>query len=311
MGITDGFLELFAKFFENYTTNANTSYLPWGKDRDHAEVNAILKDLLDTAKQKRLDFDDAGLIQHINMAVLSRGTNNPYLLQCWVSFIETYNKKAQDTGAIHVGANSRFSERLINDLTSLLKQTQALALLADQTKRAELDMLERVSKELESRNQQLNLENLLLKQQVEDLQRSAESTLISRDELSKLLLAFDAPALPKRVNHSPPQSATRLISEPLPPQTSSSTESLSTLNTSPNPVPLPPPPPTFQVTRTASAPALPLATPQVSASPAAGGLFGEMAQKRAENEAKRNGRSVVDIIEEEVVKKKRNQLSRH
>lgn len=103
MPISNAFLKLFSEFVDNYARNGTPSFYHWAKEQNHEVINKFFHELLEIIKSNTETFHDVSIIEHLNATVLLSAKTNPYLLDCWISFITKYN--AETNSFTPIGAS--------------------------------------------------------------------------------------------------------------------------------------------------------------------------------------------------------------
>lgn len=177
MPISNAFLKLFSEFVDNYGRNGTPSFYHWAKEQNHEVINKFFHELLEIIKSNVETFHDVSIIEHLNATVLLSAKTNPYLLDCWISFIIKYNAETNSftpIGAsmhIKIGPEGTPSERIIRELKESLAMTQQSFILAQKAYATEVDSLKRQLEQTKQENERLITQNHFLKDQV-----SAEKT---------------------------------------------------------------------------------------------------------------------------------------
>ncbi|HAU1182663.1 TPA: Dot/Icm T4SS effector VipA [Legionella pneumophila] len=172
MPISNAFLKLFSEFVDNYARNGTPSFYHWAKEQNHEVINKFFHELLEIIKSNTETFHDVSIIEHLNATVLLSAKTNPYLLDCWISFITKYNAETNSftpIGAsmhIKVGPEGTPSERIIRELKESLVMTQQAFILAQKANATEVDSLKRQLEQTKQENERLVTQNQFLKDQV-------------------------------------------------------------------------------------------------------------------------------------------------
>ncbi|CCD07712.1 Dot/Icm T4SS effector VipA [Legionella pneumophila] len=172
MPISNAFLKLFGEFVDNYARNGTPSFYHWAKEQNHEVINKFFHELLEIIKSNTETFHDVSIIEHLNATVLLSAKTNPYLLDCWISFITKYNAETNSftpigvSMHIKVGPEGTPSERIIRELKESLVMTQQAFILAQKANATEVDSLKRQLEQTKQENERLVTQNQFLKDQV-------------------------------------------------------------------------------------------------------------------------------------------------
>ncbi|HAT1596032.1 TPA: VipA [Legionella pneumophila] len=262
MPISNAFLKLFSEFVDNYARNGTPSFYHWAKEQNHEVINKFFHELLEIIKSNTETFHDVSIIEHLNATVLLSAKTNPYLLDCWISFITKYNAETNSftpIGAsmhIKIGAEGTPSERIIRELKESLAMTQQSFILAQKAHATEVDSLKRQLEQTKQDNERLVTQNHFLKDQVRaektfaDLNpqiNTARQQLSTLTELMQTLSEITnakpniEPVFPSPITAFT-ESKTELPKENAHPAIPVSKEVTHTINQEPEKKPVPPPP---------------------------------------------------------------------
>ncbi|HAT1796108.1 TPA: VipA [Legionella pneumophila] len=173
MPISNAFLKLFSEFVDNYGRNGTPSFYHWAKEQNHEVINKFFHELLEIIKSNIETFHDVSIIEHLNATVLLSAKTNPYLLDCWISFITKYNAETNSftpigtSMHIKIGPEGTPSERIIRELKESLAMTQQSFILAQKAYATEVDSLKRQLEQTKQENERLVTQNHFLKDQVQ------------------------------------------------------------------------------------------------------------------------------------------------
>lgn len=164
----------------NYSVNLLTttnvmeppSFYQWAKEQNHEIINKFFHELLEIIKSNVETFHDISIIEHLNATVLLSAKTNPYLLDCWITFITKYNAETNSftpigkSMHIKIGPEGTPSERIIRELKETLEITQRSFNLAQKAYSTEVESLKRQLEETKQANVLLTSQNQILKGQV-------------------------------------------------------------------------------------------------------------------------------------------------
>lgn len=172
MPISNAFIKLFGEFVDNYERNGIPSFYQWAKEQNHEVINKFFHELLEIIKSNVETFHDISIIEHLNATVLLSAKTNPYLLDCWITFITKYNSETNSftpigkSMHIKIGPEGTPSERIIRELKETLEITQRSFNLAQKAYSTEVESLKRQLEETKQTNVLLTSQNQILKGQV-------------------------------------------------------------------------------------------------------------------------------------------------
>lgn len=173
MAISETFLKLFKNFATNYKFNGTPTFFTWSKEQNHTNISTHIDELLQIISKDQQSFHDASIIESLNTTVLLSARTNPYLLECWIDFLNKYNAATKtyapfDKIQINVSAEGKPSERMLGELQSALRNALQASVFADKAHQTETEILKKQIEELEGKNKKLLAENTQLQQQVAD-----------------------------------------------------------------------------------------------------------------------------------------------
>lgn len=173
MAISKEFFRIFGHFVTNYKQNGTPAFYNWAKEHNHSIISLFLEEILSIVTLNQDTLHDASIIENLSITILLSAKSNPYLLSCWVNFLDEYNIAAKQYAPIgtiemSIGPSGAPSENLIRNLKDALIAQQAAFVSTQKIHQVEIEQLKKQISDLQQSNNQLILQNDQLKTLVGD-----------------------------------------------------------------------------------------------------------------------------------------------
>ncbi|WP_244940898.1 hypothetical protein [Legionella sainthelensi] len=168
MAISKEFFKIFGHFVMNYKQNGTPAFYNWAKEHNHNIISLFLEEILSIVTLNQDTLHDASIIENLSITILLSAKSNPYLLNCWVNFLDEYNiavKQYAPIGTIEmsIGPSGAPSENLIRNLKDALIAQQAAFVSTQKIHQVEIEQLKKQISDLQQSQNQLILQNDQLK----------------------------------------------------------------------------------------------------------------------------------------------------
>lgn len=229
MTISKEFLSLFSNFITNYKQNGIPTFYTWLKEQNHGLISDSLAELFTIVTVNQESLHDASIIENLSITALLSAKSNPYLLTCWIDFLNEYNASTKQyapigTIALSVGPSGVPSENMIRNLKDALVAQQATLESTQKIHQAEMEQLRKQISDLQTANGQLRLQNDQLKVLTHDrhviealhpqIQKNQEQLASFSTLLNTLYELTKAKPIPEVLN-STEINAQRPVTEPI------------------------------------------------------------------------------------------------
>ncbi|KTD55080.1 substrate of the Dot/Icm secretion system [Legionella sainthelensi] len=173
MAISKEFFRIFGHFVMNYKQNGTPAFYNWAKEHNHNIISLFLEEILSIVTLNQDTLHDASIIENLSITILLSAKSNPYLLNCWVNFLDEYNIAAKQYAPIgtiemSIGPSGAPSENLIRNLKDALIAQQAAFVSTQKIHQVEIEQLKKQISDLQQSHNQLILQNDQLKTLVGD-----------------------------------------------------------------------------------------------------------------------------------------------
>lgn len=168
MAISKEFFRIYGHFVMNYKQNGTPAFYNWAKEHNHSIISLFLEEILSLVTLNQDTLHDASIIENLSITILLSAKSNPYLLNCWVNFLDEYNSAAKQYAPIgtiemSIGPSGVPSENLIRNLKDALIAQQTALVSTQKIHQAEIEQLKKQISDLQQSNYQLMLQNDQLK----------------------------------------------------------------------------------------------------------------------------------------------------
>ncbi|KTD53409.1 substrate of the Dot/Icm secretion system [Legionella santicrucis] len=168
MAISNEFFRIFGHFVTNYKQNGTPAFYNWAKEHNHSIISHFLEEILSIVTLNQDTLHDASIIENLSITILLSAKSNPYLLNCWINFLDEYNIAAKQYAPIgtiemNIGPSGAPSENLIRNLKDALLAQQTAFVSTQKIHQAEIEQLKKQISDLQQSNNQLMLQNDQLK----------------------------------------------------------------------------------------------------------------------------------------------------
>lgn len=168
MAISKEFFKIFGHFVMNYKQNGTPAFYNWVKEHNHNIISLFLEEILSIVTLNQDTLHDASIIENLSITILLSAKSNPYLLNCWVNFLDEYNIAAKQYAPIgtiemSIGPSGAPSENLIRNLKDALIAQQAAFVSTQKIHQVEIEQLKKQISDLQQSQNQLILQNDQLK----------------------------------------------------------------------------------------------------------------------------------------------------
>ncbi len=173
MAISKEFFRIFGHFVMNYKQNGTPAFYNWAKEHNHSIISHFLEEILSIVTLNQDTLHDASIIENLSITILLSAKSNPYLMNCWIGFLEEYNTAAKQYAPIgtiemNIGPSGISSENLIRNLKDALIAQQTAFASTQKIHQSEIEQLKKQISDLQQANNQLVLQNDQLKTLVGD-----------------------------------------------------------------------------------------------------------------------------------------------